>query len=229
MTTPSGEAISRQKRAGQAVRRRSRHRLVVAAGEVFAEQGYTGATVQAIAERAGVSLQTLYAAWGSKRALLRAHLESTMTGSSTAITEGRWAPQVEAELRGELDPGPEARLRALAALFRMVAERVGPVWRLYRDAAAADPEIAADHAELERQRRRTLIGALAGLDDGCLRSGLTRDRAVDTLLVLASPATYESLVGNRGYSMDEFEAWLADALVAVLLRRADRDPQVPPR
>jgi AcrR family transcriptional regulator len=228
MTTPAGAATSRQKRAGQAVRERSRLRLVVAAGEVFGEQGYTGATVQAIAERAGVSLQTLYAAWGSKRALLRAHLESTMTGSSTAIAEGRWAPQVAAELGAETDPGPEARLRALAALFRSVAERVGPVWRLYRDAAAADPEIAADHAELERERRRTMAGALAGLHDECLRPGLTRDGAIDTVLVLASPATYESLVENRGYSMDEFEGWLADALVAVLLRRADRDSAVPP-
>jgi AcrR family transcriptional regulator len=216
--------ISRQKRAGQAVRERSRQRLVVAAGEVFAEQGYTGATVQAIAKRAGVSLQTLYAAWGSKRALLRAHLEFTMTGSATAVSEDRWGAQVRAEVRADTDPDPVARLRALAAVFRSVAERVGPVWRLYRDAAAVDPEIAGDHAELERERRRTLAAALAGLDDECLRPGLTRDAAVDTLLVLAGPASYEALVEGRGYSLDEFEAWLAGCLVALLLRPADPVP-----
>lgn len=213
------EAVSRQKRTGQVVRERSRQRLVVAAGEVFGEHGYTGATVQAIAARAGVSLQTLYAAWGSKRSLLRAHLEFTMTGSATAVSDGRWVPQVRAEVSAGLDPDPEARLRALAAFFRMVAGRVGPVWRLYRDAAAVDPEIAADHAELERERRRTLEGVLAGLDDGHLRPGLARDAAVDTLLVLVSPTTYECLVSDRGYSLDEFEAWLADSLVSVLLRR----------
>lgn len=218
MTSPPAEPVSRQKRTGQALRARSRHRLAVAAGEVFAEQGYIGATVQAIADRAGVSLQTLYAAWGSKRALLRAHLELTMTGSATAITEGDWGPQVRAGLGLELDPDPEARLRALAAFFRSLAVRVGPVWRLYRDAAAVDPDIAADHAELERQRRRTLAGALAGLDEACLRPGLTADLAVDTLLVLASPAAYESLVGDRGYSLDEFETWLAGTLIAALLR-----------
>lgn len=177
MTTPSGRPgpgsvpASRQKRTGQAVRDRSRLRLVVAAGEVFADRGYTGATVQAIAERAGVSLQTLYAAWGSKRALLRAHLEFTMTGSATAVSDGRWSPQVAAELGTVPEPDPAARLRALAALFRSLAERVGPVWRLYRGAAAVDPEIAADHIELERERRRTLTAALAGLDDACLRPG----------------------------------------------------------
>lgn len=213
------EAVSRQKRTGQAVRERSRQRLVLAAGAVFGEQGYTGATVQAIAARAGVSLQTLYAAWGSKRALLRAHLEYTMTGSSTAITEGRWGPQVSAALAAELDPDPASRLRAIAALFRTLAERVGPVWRLYRDAAAVDTEIADDHAELERLRRQTLAAALAGLDESSLRPGLTHEAMVDTVLVLASPATYESLVQGRGYSPDEFEAWLAESLAAVLLRR----------
>lgn len=224
MTTPSGRPgpgsmpASRQKRTGQAVRDRSRLRLVVAAGEVFADRGYTGATVQAIAERAGVSLQTLYAAWGSKRALLRAHLEFTMTGSATAVSDGRWSPQVAAELGTVPEPDPAARLRALAALFRSLAERVGPVWRLYRGAAAVDPEIAADHLELERERRRTLTAALAGLDDACLRPGLTRAAAIDTLMVLAGPATYQALVEERGYSLDEFEAWLAGTLIATVLR-----------
>ncbi|WP_420122766.1 TetR/AcrR family transcriptional regulator [Nakamurella sp.] len=218
---PGAAPASRQKRTGQAVRDRSRLRLVVAAGEVFAARGYTGATVQAIADRAGVSLQTLYAAWGSKRALLRAHLEFTMTGSATAVSEGRWAPTVGAELEAAAAPDPATRLRALASFFRSLAERVGPVWRLYREAAAVDPEIATDHAELERGRRRTLTAALAGLDDGCLRPGLTRSAAVDTLLVLAGPATYETLVEGRGYSLDEFEAWLAGTLIATLLRSPD--------
>lgn len=219
-SAPAAAPASRQKRAGQAVRERSRRRLVVAAGEVFAERGYTAATVQAIADRAGVSLQTLYTAWGSKRALLRAHLELTMTGSATAVSEGRWAPQVGAELDAVAVTDPAARLRALAAFFRSLAERVGPVWRLYREAAAVDPEIAADHAELERERRRTLAAALAGVDDDCLRPGLTRSVAVDTLLVLAGPATYQALVEGLGYPLDEFESWLADTSVAALLAPA---------
>ncbi|HEY7813157.1 MAG TPA: helix-turn-helix domain-containing protein, partial [Nakamurella sp.] len=107
----SEPAVSRQKRAGEALRQRSRQRLVVAAGEIFAEQGYTGATVNAIAERAGVSLPTLYSAWGSKRSLLRAHLELTMTGSSTAVTDGRWVPQVRAGLATESERDPGSGLR----------------------------------------------------------------------------------------------------------------------
>jgi len=61
--------------------------------------------------------------------------------------------------------------------------------------------------------------------DGDIDLDVENDRAVVAII----GNDLQSLVGNRGYSMDEFEAWLADALVAVLLRRADRDPQVPPR
>ena len=138
------------------------------------------------------------------------------------MTDGRWAPQVRAGLATESERDPGSGPLAAAAMFRALAQRVGPVWQLYRDAAAVDPEIAQDHAaaQLERLRRETMAGVLANLDEQCLREGLTMDAAIDTLLVLASPATYQTLVVDRGYSWDEFEVWLAGILVAALLRPA---------
>ena len=60
--------------------RETRRRLLQAAEEEFTERGYTGATVARIANRAGVTVQTLYLAWGSKRALLRAYMDSVLAG-----------------------------------------------------------------------------------------------------------------------------------------------------
>jgi hypothetical protein len=60
-------------------------------------------------------------------------------------------------------------------------------------------------------------GLLDGIDEGTLRPGLTLDRAIDTMLVIASPSAYETLVHLRGYSMEEFERWVGDTLVAALL------------
>src|SRR6476620_9319750 len=82
--------MTRQREAGAASRAETQ-RLVVAAGELFAELGYAGSTVTAIADRAGVSLQTLYLAWGSKRQLLRAFMEQGLSGSPSAITDAKWA------------------------------------------------------------------------------------------------------------------------------------------
>lgn len=216
-TEPGPVAETRQKRAGDAIRKRSRERLVLGAAEVFAEQGYAGTTVNAIAERAGVSLRTLYTAWGSKRRLLRAYVEYTMTGSPTAITDGTWVPQLQRLLDPVSLADPYARMGQVARIVREVAERMGPVWRLTRDGAAIDPGVAEDHAELEQLRRRSMAGLLDGLDEAGLRSGLTLDRAVDTVLVIASPNAYETLVHRGGYTMDEFERWIADTLTAALL------------
>jgi AcrR family transcriptional regulator len=187
------------------------------ATEVFAEQGYAGTTVNAIAERAGVSLQTLYTAWGSKRRLLRAYVEYEMTGSPTAITDGTWVPQLQSLLDPASLSDPQARMRQVAKIFRDVAERIGLPWRLVRDGAAVDAGVAEDHAELERLRRRSMAGLLDGIDEGSLRPGMTLERAVDTMLVIASPSAYETLVHQGGYSMDQLECWVGDILVAAVL------------
>ena len=219
--------VTRQKRAGETRRQRSRERLVRAAGEVFAEEGYAGATVGAIAERAGVSLQTLYTAWGSKRRLLRAYVEHTLTGSPTAVTEGSWAPQLHDLLDAQSLADPTVRMRRVARIFREISERMGLPWRLTRDGAAVDAGVAEDQTELEQMRRRSMAALLDGVDENSLRPGLTLEGAVDTMLVIASPSSYETLVHVNGYTMDQFERWVGDTLEAALLsprpgRRAGR-------
>ncbi len=209
-------APTRQERAGETMRQRSRDKLLHAAAEEFAEHGYTGTTVAAVAARAGVSLRTLYTAWGSKRQLLRAYVEYTMTGSATAVTDGTWAPQLQSLLADEVDA--ERQLRRVAYIFRDVAERMALPWRLMRDAAAVDADVADDQAELGRQRRKSMTSLLHGIDHTWLRPGLTLDQAIDTLMVIASPQAYETLVAASGYSLDDFEEWVATTLIAALLR-----------
>src|SRR6201994_622475 len=71
---------SRQKRVGEVLRQDTRNRLLQAAGEEFPVRGYAGTTVTRLAAAAGVSVQTLYLAWGSKRALLRGYMEGVIAG-----------------------------------------------------------------------------------------------------------------------------------------------------
>ena len=84
-TEPQGEPpkprrVSRQREAGEATRRETRRRLLAAAKAEFAERGYAAATVIRIAERADMSVQTLFSNWGNKRNLLRGVMESAVTG-----------------------------------------------------------------------------------------------------------------------------------------------------
>jgi AcrR family transcriptional regulator len=210
---------SRQRDAGAASRAETQRLLLVAAGELFAERGYTGATVTAIASRAGVSLQTLYHAWGSKRQLLRAFMEQGLSGSPTAITDATWADLAQARILGNLPDNPDAQtfIRGMAHFFRTTAERASLGWLLYRDAAAVDPEIRADQRELSRLRRLTTAGLLSALPDTALRSGMTRETAIDTAMVIMGPESYDLLIRQLGYSLDRFEQWIADTLIACLL------------
>ena len=77
---PDSTSRSRQKRVGDALRLDTRNRILEAAAEEFSTRGYTGTTVTRLASAAGVSVQTLYLAWGSKRALLRGYMEGTIAG-----------------------------------------------------------------------------------------------------------------------------------------------------
>src|ERR1700747_1225687 len=92
----------RQWEAGEATRRETRRRLLAAAKAEFAERGYAAATVIRIAERADVSVQTLYSNWGNKRNLLRAVMESAVTGDDNIPLVAGQPPAV---IVATLDPG----------------------------------------------------------------------------------------------------------------------------
>ena len=212
-----GETIrntTRQREAGAASRAETRRRLIAAARELFAECGYAVSTVTKIAQRAGVSLQTLYLACGSKRELLQVVLAEALADSPAGI-EVDYVNNLHIQLSAATDdatPEPDRTLRAFAKLFRHIAERAHPWWRVYRDAAGADREIADDWAALTAKRRETTAELLAELADDQLPPGLTRETLVDTIFVIASPETCQLLLENRGYTLDRYEQWLSDTL-----------------
>lgn len=203
--------MSRQREVGAASRQQTQRRLLEAAAGEFTENGYAKATVSRIAQRAGVTVQTLYLAWGSKRALLRAYMESTLAGDAEAPGQ-----------IGDRFVGKPARevIEEAAALVAEIAHRSATGWKLYRDAAAIDSEIAADWAEFQSLRRATFARIVGNIPASARRAGLTRDSARDTAWAIASPEMYEVLVRHAGYSLDDFERWVATTLASALLVEA---------
>lgn len=202
-------APSRQARVGALSRQDTKRRLLDAAGVEFTEHGYAGTTVNRIAARAGVTVQTLYLAWGSKSALLRAHAEAR-------LNEGRGEPSgVAAQFEGAT--GRDVAT-GLAAIVTQAARSAATVWKLYRDASATDPAIAADWDQLQALRRTTIGLVTAHIPHDEVRAGLDRDTARDTAWAIASPEMYELLVRRGGYSIEAFQTWVATTLAAALLR-----------
>lgn len=199
---------SRQKRVGDALRLDTRNRLREAAATVFAERGYAGTTVTRLATAAGVSVQTLYLSWGSKRALLRGYMEHALAGDAATPEDaaGRF-----------IGLAPRELLATLADLVAEIAERAALGWSLYRDAAAVDSEIAADWTELQLLRHQLFTQILTNIPASAIHDGLTPTSAVDTAWAIASPESYDLLVNRLGYELDDFRNWMKRTLTAALL------------
>lgn len=214
----TNDRYRRRRAAGVASREDTRQRLIAAADSLFREEGYTATTVVAIAKRAGVSLQTLYLACGSKRALLGAAAAATAVASQTPIGSDEWRSIIHAELAREVgdDPTAGAYLAAASRLFVRVANRTAPYWRMYRQAAASDAELATDWAAIEHDRRRTMEEVANNAPVLGLRSDLTRVDVADTLWALASPDVYLLFCTEGGQDPSAFEAWLKRTLTNAL-------------
>ena len=204
-------SYSSAKRENQA--RETRRSILAAAQTLFVARGYTATTIQAIAEQACVAVQTVYAAFGNKRELLRHLIESTIAGDDepmpiTERTEARAvADEPDARRRAELD----------AALSRSIIERVAPIVRVAEEAAASDPELAAMMDVVKAARRKEMIASvkiLAGPDG--LR--VSREEAAATLYVLYSPQVADMLMGDHGWSPRRYERWLARMLLETVIR-----------
>ncbi len=193
--------------------RETRRSILDAAHELFVATGYAATTIQAIAQRAGVAVQTVYAVFGTKRELLRQLIESTIAGDDkpVPITERPEAQAIAAE--------PDARRRAEldAALSRSITERVAPIVRVAEEAAASDPEMAAMMEAVKAARRHEMIASakiLAGPDG--LR--VDHEEAAATLYVLYSPHVASMLMDDYGWSPERYENWLARMILQTVIR-----------
>ena len=78
------------KRSYDATRRaeaaaRTRQSILEAARTLFAENGYSATSMAAIAQAAGVALDTVYASAGRKPALVRLLVETAISGTDQAV------------------------------------------------------------------------------------------------------------------------------------------------
>ena len=191
----------------------TRTRIVRAAGELFAAQGYTQTSIEQIAARAGVARPTVYTAFTGKTDLLKEALDLLLAGDEAPVpvSDRPWFQ----ELLHQRDP---RRLLELEARNdRMINERIAPLHEALRNASATD-DIATLHATIKQHRHtgaRVVAEALTAL--GPLRDDLDLDAATDVLWLLKDPALYTALVGDRGWSADRYQAWLARTMQASLL------------
>jgi AcrR family transcriptional regulator len=190
---------------------RTRERVLDAAAGLFQERGYEGASVAAIARAAGVSDETVYAGFGTKRALLGELVQRAVRGGDPRPVPEQDEPRA---LAAETDQ--REQLRRFAGDIARRLERAGPLAAVVAGAARSEPELADLLARLHDTRRRnlgTLVDALAA--NGPL--ALPRADALDTVWALTSPELHQLLVRVRRWKRRRYADWLAATLAQVLL------------
>jgi AcrR family transcriptional regulator len=139
-------------RADERIPEGSRNRLLDAAVDVFARRGYERATVDEIAEAAGLSKGTVYWHFSSKAALFQALLEERVDRPAETVMEvTRTAP-----------PEQPTAPAVGAGFLRMLAEQpaVLRLWQEYAVAAARDPEVRERYVRRQQRLREAVAETL---------------------------------------------------------------------
>lgn len=196
--------------------RATRLRVIDAAKELFVEHGYPATTLESVADASDVPLPTLYRLFGSKRALLTAVLETSFVGDDEPVAFVD-RPAVQRALS---EPDPAALLAAFARVAREFMDRSSAILHVLASAAQVDTEAAQLLDEIRGQRHTGQSRIVAALvERGALDPGIEPGEAADFVYLLWSPDTHWILTVERGWTAEQYEAWLARALERVLLAR----------
>jgi AcrR family transcriptional regulator len=192
----------------------TRRRILEAAEALFVRDGYAATTIAAIAGQADVAVQTVYAVFGTKRAILAELLAVRVVGddATTPLKDRDDWRAMEAET------DPRRQLGLLAAIATRIGERMGALYDVLAGAAGSDSEIADMHQRQQQSRhhdQRRLARSLAR--NGALRPGLSQARATDIMWAIANPTMHHRLVTERRWPPGEYERWLAHVLTCSLL------------
>jgi AcrR family transcriptional regulator len=201
------------KRPYRSARRReqakeTRRRILASGRALFVARGYGATTIEAIGAEAGVAVQTVYAAFRSKRGILLALLDQMAADADLA--------GMEAAVQGAAG-NPQRQLRELLAFTSRFYAAGADLIGIARTVSGVEPDLAAMWKEGEGRRHRAtsrLVGEWKA--SGALASGPSAREAADVMWALSGPDVFRLLVLERRWSRARYEAWLARTLERAL-------------
>ena len=183
-------------------------RIAIAAQSLFARDGYSTTSIEAIAREAGVATRTVYAAFGAKREMLNLICE-------------RWLERADAlglARRILADTDPLQRIRGAAKWITVLYSTDFDVVRILDAASDEDSETQALLRSKLRGRNRMMNQLIASVEDR-LRVPLPDAQAI--FRAFGATGVYGELVVEVGWPPERFENWLADTLIAQLIAPTD--------
>src|SRR3954470_17146898 len=194
--------------------RQSRARVLATARRHFLAQGYAATALPAVATEAGVSVESIYKAFRNKAGVLKAVFDVAIAGDDepVAIMDREWVAAIDAE------PDIARKLHMYSQHLMAAMPRTAPVLLLVRNAATLDRDVAGVWEQLQTERLMGMTAFAAHLvGTGRLRGGLAPEDVRDILWTLNSVNIYELLVMERGWEVERYGRFVAEALTAHLV------------
>jgi AcrR family transcriptional regulator len=210
-TTKRPYDARRRRERAEEERRATQRRVVEAARGLFLTKGYVATTVAEIARAAGVALQSVYSAGQSKADLLHLVADVAVAGDDQEVMllDRPSFSAVTAE------PSPERQVEMIAALIAATMERLAPIWVAYREAAAVDPNAAANLVAAHHRRHETFAGLIGMIPEHRLRR--SPGEATDSAWAIGSIDVFLLLRSIQGWDASRYAKWLSQTLVDQLL------------
>ena len=180
---------------------------------MFATAGYSATTMEAVASRAGVAVQTVYFVFHTKPQLLveAVRIAGGGTEGTSDVMARSWVQDVIAAPDG-------ARRLALAIEHgSLIYQRIGPLWPTMA-AALGEPDVREAWERIVQGRRegmRRIVELMASREE--LRPGLEPALALDVLFGLHRHELYLAFTTEANWTFDRYRAWTYATLCQQLL------------
>ncbi|MCB9454113.1 MAG: TetR/AcrR family transcriptional regulator [Anaerolineaceae bacterium] len=194
--------------------RQTQQIIIEAARRLFIERGYAGAAIGAIAQEAGVAPETIYATFGNKRAILAQLVHVSVVGDDEPqpLLE---RPAVQ-ETAQEIDQ--RQQIRMFAGQICTIMGRMAPIFEVMRTAAKTEPDIAEMRERMLQERRQGMVHFVRAVAaHGTLRGEMSIEAAADVVFALSSGEMFTVLTVDLGWSDEQYQTWLADAVTTAIL------------
>jgi AcrR family transcriptional regulator len=191
---------------------RSHARVLEVAERLLLSNGYAATSVAAVATAAGVSAELIYKAFGGKAGLVREIQRRGLLGAGPVAAPER------SDAVSATDIDARSLLREWTRLSTEVAPRVAPIMLLVRSAAETDADLADLLEQMAAQRLdRMALNAERLTAHAGVRRDLTIEQIRDVMWTYTSPDLYDLLVGQRGWTVDQYREFLFHGLSVQLL------------
>lgn len=184
----------------------TRATVLAAATRLFTERGWNGTGMRDVAKAAHVSIETVYANFGSKAELLRQALDIAIVGDAEQV------PLADRDYFRRLGEGSAAeRTEATAQFLAAMHQRTARLRHVLNQAAGSDPQLSvmlADGLLTERESVRQGVLAVAQRP--------VSDEDIDALFAVLSTEVFLLLTDARGWSVPKYRSWVARTVRATL-------------